>query len=441
MAMSLGDLDELLLSCRNDEGREYIAEAVACYKAGAYRACIVSTWIAVVYDLLAKIRDLALSGDQAAQTIVDDLAKWQTEIAQGNPDALKSSLELERTIVTVTNDKFGFFEGMQVVDLERLHSDRNRCAHPTYQGTEQPYAPSAELARTHLVHAVRHVLAVAPVQGKAAAAQIIRLVESSFFPIDNDKAKTQLKSVGLDRARESLIRAVVDQLVFGYLEGPPTLKARQQTAGAVRAVAEMYPNICEPRMRKALNSICRRVADPELVYFIGLQKSYSQMWSLLEDDNKTRLGEVMRQSRDDIAQHMIPICVELPEMQDILRERLSRLGQKEQGFVGQQSRHPIIVQSAVDLFCSSRSWDQANSNYQALEPLANELSQAQIRRILIARDTEGADLPGAHGFGKFCRFVYDSEKIPREELIATLSEQGADYIVRDLQREPGDFPF
>jgi hypothetical protein len=165
------------------------------------------------------------------------------------------------------------------------------------------------------------------------------------------------------------------------------------------------------------------------------------MWSLLEDDNKTRLGEVVRQSRDDIAQHMIPICVELPEMQDIVRERLSRLGHNERGFVGQQSRHPIIVQSAVDLFCSSRSWDQANSNYQALEPLVNELSQAQIRRILIARDTEGADLPGAHSFGKFCRFVYDSEKIPREELIATLSEQGADYIVRDLQREPGDFPF
>jgi hypothetical protein len=439
--MSLWDLDELVLSCRNEEGREYIAEAVACYKAGAYRACIVSIWIAVVYDLLAKIRELALSGDQAAQTIVDDLARWQTQIVQGNPDALKSSLELERTIVTVANEKFGFFDGMQVVDLERLHSDRNRCAHPTYQGTEQPYAPSAELARTHLVHAVRHVLAVAPVQGKAAAAQIIRLVESSFFPIDNDKAKAQLKSVGLDRARESLIRSVVDQLVFGYLEGPLTLKSRQQTAGAVRAIAEMYPNICEPRIRKALNSICRRVADPELVFFIGLQKSYSQMWSLLEDDNKTRLGEMVRQSRDDIAQHLIPICIDLPELHDIVRERLSRLGHKEQGFVGQQSKHPIVVQFAVDLFCSSTSWEMANSNFLALEPLVNELNQGQVRRVLIARDTEGADLPGAHSFGRFCRFVYDSERIPREELIGALSDQGADYIVRDLQREPGDFPF
>ena len=279
---SLGDLEELVLSCRNEDGRGHIAEAVACYKAGAFRACIVSAWIAVVYDLLAKIRELALSGDQAAQVIVDDLSKWQPGISSGDMSAIKSSLDLECTIVNVANDQFGFFEGMQLIDLERLHADRNRCAHPTYQGIEQPYAPSAELARTHLVHAVRHVLSQAPVQGKAAAAQIIRIVELSFFPTDVDKAKVQFKSAGLDRARESLIRAIVDQLVFGYLEGMPPLKGRPQTACAVRAIAEMYPEICEPRIRRALNSICRRVADTKLVFFIGLQKSYSQMWSLLE---------------------------------------------------------------------------------------------------------------------------------------------------------------
>ena len=54
--MSLGDLDELILSCRNEDGRKYIAEAVRCYKAGAYRA--LHLWfdmvIAVVYDLLSK---------------------------------------------------------------------------------------------------------------------------------------------------------------------------------------------------------------------------------------------------------------------------------------------------------------------------------------------------------------------------------------------------
>src|SRR5689334_22373152 len=146
--MSLGDLDEIVLSCRNEEGRKYITEAVSCYKAGAYRACIVSTWIAVVYDLLSKIRELALSGDAEAQRIVADLNRWQPLIAKNDLGAIKSSLDLERDIVTLANDKFGFFEGMEVLELERLHDDRNRCAHPTYLRTEQPYTPSAELART-----------------------------------------------------------------------------------------------------------------------------------------------------------------------------------------------------------------------------------------------------------------------------------------------------
>jgi hypothetical protein len=434
--MGLGDLDELVLSCRDEEGREYIAEAVACYKAGAYRACIVSTWIAVVYDLLAKIRELALSGDQAAQVIVDDLSKWQPGISQGNQSAIKSSLDLERMVVNLANDQFGFFEGMQLVDLERLHADRNRCAHPTYQGTEQPYAPSAELARTHLVHAVRHVLSQAPVQGKAAAAQIIRLVESSFFPTDVDKAKVQFKSAGLDRARDSLVRAIVDQLVIGYLEGVPPLKGRLQTACAVRAIAEMYPAICEPRIRRALNSVCRRVADTELLFFIGLQKTYSQMWSLLEADNRTRLGEVVRQCTDDIAQHAIPICIEISELQEICRERLSRLGYKELAFAAQQSKHSIIVKAAVDLYCSSKSWEWANCNYHALEPLLPTLTETEIRRILTARTDESADLPGAHSFSAFCRFIYENQRIPRAEIITKLTDQGADYIARDLQREP-----
>ena len=37
--MGLGDLDELVLTCRTEEARSYIAEAVACYKAGGFRAC------------------------------------------------------------------------------------------------------------------------------------------------------------------------------------------------------------------------------------------------------------------------------------------------------------------------------------------------------------------------------------------------------------------
>lgn len=61
--MPLADLDELLLKCRNSPSRVQIEEAIACYNAGAYRACIVTAWIAVVYDFLFKLNELELTGD------------------------------------------------------------------------------------------------------------------------------------------------------------------------------------------------------------------------------------------------------------------------------------------------------------------------------------------------------------------------------------------
>src|ERR1700730_15253750 len=145
--MSLGDLDELVLSCRTEEARSYVSEAVACYKVGAFRSCIVAAWIAAVYDLLSKIRELSLGGDPEAQQITAELAGLQPRTENGDEVAIRRILQIERDIVDITNDKFGFFEGTQVLDLKRLQDDRNRCAHPTYQGTDQPYSPTAELAR------------------------------------------------------------------------------------------------------------------------------------------------------------------------------------------------------------------------------------------------------------------------------------------------------
>src|SRR5260370_18818335 len=62
----LADLDELLLRCRAHESKAFLAEVVACYRAGAYRSAVISTWIAVVFDLIGKFKEVALTGDAAA---------------------------------------------------------------------------------------------------------------------------------------------------------------------------------------------------------------------------------------------------------------------------------------------------------------------------------------------------------------------------------------
>ena len=58
MASLLSDLDELVLKCRDQKATSYVKEAVSCYKAGAFRSSIVSTWIAVSFDIIDKLKEL-----------------------------------------------------------------------------------------------------------------------------------------------------------------------------------------------------------------------------------------------------------------------------------------------------------------------------------------------------------------------------------------------
>lgn len=433
--MALVDLDELVISCRNDEARSYVSEAVACYKAGAFRACVVAAWIAVVYDLLAKIKDLALGADAEAQRITNEIATLQPLVEAGDQAAVRRILEIERDIVQIANDKFAFFDGQQVLDLRRLQYDRNRCAHPTYQGMEQPYSPSAELARAHLVHAVRHVLAALPVQGKAATAHIIQLVESNFFPVDIDQAKVQLRSGGLERPKDSLVRSVADHLVFAVFEGGPKLKGKRRTVVALRATYELFPGLCEQRIRRALNILGRRLPDSDLIGFFGMQRHFPPTWGFLEQDNRTRLTEVLKQSSDDTAGKILPICLGIEGLVEVCRERINALGHGPLGALLEESKHPMAIARAVDVYCSSKSWDQANARYSVIEPVLANLDPAQIRRILLASIAEDADLNGAHSFTNFVRYVYDHEGLPRDEIISTMRANGMEWLIDRAQEK------
>ena len=65
------DLDDLLLRCRAENAKLAFSEAVACFRAGAYRACIVSTRTAVVFDYVGKLRELELSGNGDADLFAE----------------------------------------------------------------------------------------------------------------------------------------------------------------------------------------------------------------------------------------------------------------------------------------------------------------------------------------------------------------------------------
>src|SRR6185312_10094819 len=98
--VGLQDLDELVLKCRTSESRSYISEAVACYRAGAYRSAIIMSWIAVVFDFVHKLRELEMTGDNQAKNKLEefDSARKSHETSR--------SLTFEKSVVTSMRDEF-----------------------------------------------------------------------------------------------------------------------------------------------------------------------------------------------------------------------------------------------------------------------------------------------------------------------------------------------
>jgi hypothetical protein len=157
------DLDELIVRCRDKSSRKFIQEAVSCYKAGAFRSCIVSTWNAVVFDFLHKLRELELFGDKEASKLLEEFDKLRT----GNKK-YKELWQFESDIPEIALSKFELLSNVEKSDIDRLFEDRSRCAHPSMTSLEEPFEATAELARYHLRSAVTHLLQRPPVQGRAA---------------------------------------------------------------------------------------------------------------------------------------------------------------------------------------------------------------------------------------------------------------------------------
>ena len=161
MDTGLVDLDELVNRIREPRSKTYFLDAVKAYNAGALRTALTSIWVAVVYDLISKYREINASGDSAAASF---LRKWDEATKYGN---IRILLGLELNILDDATNNVQLLSPVSKKQLERLREDRNLCAHPNFYTEENLFEPSVEMVRLHLVNAIDMVLSQAPLQGKA----------------------------------------------------------------------------------------------------------------------------------------------------------------------------------------------------------------------------------------------------------------------------------
>jgi hypothetical protein len=271
------DLDELIVRCRDKLAKKFIQEAVACYRSGAYRSCIVATWNAVVFDFLHKLRELELLGNGEATNILRSFEQISSE------KKVKELWQFELDIPNIALTKFEFISPVEKSDIERLFEDRSRCAHPSMTSLEEPFEATAELARYHLRSAVMHFLQRPPVQGRSALKRIWQDIESEYFPKDSELATQYFEKGLLASARPALIKDVIIGLTVSLLTEERSEDERLRQFSALNAVANMYHNQVKEILKERLsNIILDKVTDSnwdKVIIYLGTV----QIWDTLSE--------------------------------------------------------------------------------------------------------------------------------------------------------------
>lgn len=435
MRDTLADLDVLVLRCRAERSREYISESIQCYKAGAYRSAIVNVWIAVVFDLVDKIRDLALANDAIATRINTRYETYIEQINEGNDQGVKNALEFERTIIATCGTELGFFDHQQMRDLQRLREDRHQCAHPSFQSPGIPHRPTAELARLHLRNAVEHVLAQPPIQGRAAIAELLTTIASDYFPKDHRQAAIALQQTSLANPSEALIRGLVDALVFGFANADSPVFGKIQVSTVLSVLLTSHRGVAEPRISQQFSALVRQVGDVGLPSVAKLVAALPELAGLVDEAAQVRLGEFLRVGPDI---EVIPAlgAGRHATLANAVELRIQELSINNLAIAIQEyGLGDLLKSQALLLLSQSGSWNMTNDIIEKLLiPIFDTLTSDDVRRIIRMPQETGADLIGSNLYSRFVSQVDRLGIIPPAELDQLLLDSGAENTVRLLQR-------
>lgn len=292
MSANLANLDELVLACRDDNSRAFIADAVNCYNASAYRAAISSTWVAITYDIINKLRELELTGNSLAR---QHLAQFETYRAQHN---VQGSLRFESTLLDVAKNDFEFLSPVEYGDLKRLYEDRSKCVHPSMQSLDQPFVASAELARLHIRNAVVILLSQPPVQGKNAIDAIWSAIDSQYFSRNLETAIQALRSTPIVRARQSVTRQIIIRLSVHLIEGQEDYALDSRYSTALNAILEIQRVHAESIVQQDVIALIRRQPDEKLIRVVKFISNNDLFWLSLPNDLAEKIKLFVSQAEE-----------------------------------------------------------------------------------------------------------------------------------------------
>ena len=368
------DLDELVLMCRDGDSRRMLEEAINCYRVGAFRACIISTWLAVVYDIMGKLRELASSGDSEA---VARVAEMDDIIVRHDKE---KSMDFENRILDLAKDKFELISHHELVDFQRLREDRHRCAHPSLNRPGEIYRPTAEAARVHLRFSTEHLLSQAPVQGKAAMDRVFSEIDSPLFPTIEAQALAALRLGPMARPKQTLLRNVVNALVSSLLQED---KSFGQKLAALLALRRMYPDQVASFIEKRVAERAPNVPDLGLTRVVRFVRQIENGWEYLPVSVRNKLDTFISTTSVGKIPNTLIASLDIADLRQAAHDRIAAASTEDVAKLIAAGKPRVVIDRAVELFLNSKTFDEANARKRKLlDPLQLVLKPDDVVRIV-----------------------------------------------------------
>lgn len=407
--MNLMALDELILKIRNQETKEYFSEAINAYNAGAYRASIMSLWIAVVYDIISKIKELNIQEDPQAKQYVNKI-----DTAIENND-INTFLSIEQDVLEVAYNKFEFLSFQEHKDLERLKIDRHRCAHPTFSDKDSLFQPVPELVRTHLVYSVKHLLKHQPIQGKSALDRIKKDITSNTFPREFDNVYKFLKIKYLKYAKNSLVRNLIIVLLKEFLREHDSefFGKKDNIKNSLLAIKNIHTGIYNETMEKKINSILENIDEDKIINSVQLVGLDNQIWNYLEKPNKIKVTTFIKHGNIFISENNFEISniMNIEEIKDIILDKFSDLDTKNKIKFINLFPHTEFTKKAIKLYREESTCFRRAENLEEklILPMIEYFSCKDISNILEAVKENG-QINHADGTPQIIEILFDKTK-------------------------------
>lgn len=380
MDAHLTDLDAILLRVRERRSRDYLREAVSAYRAGAYKAAVIGTWIAVSYDILSKIREIALSGDAAAVAFIGDFDK---AIQNTNRERLQ---KLENQLLQQASDPFGFIGPQELSQLERLKEDRNLCAHPAFSTEAELFQPRAELVRLHIVHAAEMLLITSPVQGKSIIKAFVADLASTAFPRDREQAIRYVNERYLSRLRSGVLENFATVLLKSVLRdgASETNDKDDLLLFSLEAIQRFDRTIWNSEIRVVAERLLEELDAEKLLNAFILIRTFPDLWSLAKEATRIRLRAVVENYDPKIRRtNAIFAGLVIPELRPDITAAFNRADEEHRASIIQHYPHTALIQPALDLLEKAHSYRSAESLFRRfVAPLAREFNTDSVSQLV-----------------------------------------------------------